>query len=91
MKVSIYDNRTYDDFTYFIKLNKNFYTLSDTTAKGYTKTYTIDFDKRNKETAFQKEKEKKEGKEKEIKTEKIQSGVYVMKFHLIDGKYYKNN
>ena len=88
---AIYDNRTYDDFTYFIKLNKNFYTLSDTTAKGYTKTYTIDFDKRNKETAFQKEKEKKEGKEKEIKTEKIQSGVYVMKFHLIDGKYYKNN
>ena len=71
MKVSIYDNRTYDDLTYFIKLNKNFYTLSDTTTKGYTKTYTIDFDKRNKETAFQKEKEKKKERKKKLKQKKF--------------------
>ena len=87
----IYDNRTYNEFSYFIKLDKNYYTLSETTAKGYTKTYTINFDKRNKESAFLKDKDKKEGKDKEIKLEKIQSGVYVMKFHLIDGKYYQDN
>jgi len=87
----IKDNRTYKEFQYFIPLDKNRYILSDTTAKGYTKTYLFDFDKRNKESAFKKDIEKNDGKEKSSKLEKIASGVYVLKFLLIAENYSQNN
>ena len=82
----VYDNRKYKEFKYFIKLDKNCYCLSEAYAKGATKTYTIDFNKKNKEDNENKEnKENRVNKEKkEIKLEKIQCGVYVMKFLLID-------
>ena len=87
----IKDNRTYKEFQYFIPLDKNRYTLSEQTAKGLTKTYLIDFDKRNKESSFKKDNEKNDGKEKTNKIEKIASGVYVLKFLLIAGNYSQNN
>ena len=50
----INDNRSYDEFTYFIELKKNL-ELSKVAAKGNTEIYEIEFDKRNKEKYFQKE------------------------------------
>ena len=50
----ISDNRSYDDFTYFIELKRNL-ELSKNGDKGNTDIYEIEFDKRNKEKYFQKE------------------------------------
>ena len=50
----ISDNRSYDDFTYFIELKRNL-ELSKTGAKGNTDIYEIEFDKRNKEKFFLKD------------------------------------
>lgn len=47
----ISDNRSSDEFTYFIELKKNL-ELSTLGAKGYTEIYNIQFDKRNKEKYF---------------------------------------
>jgi len=51
---TITDNRSYDEFTYFIELKRNL-ELSKTAAKGFTDIYEIEFDKRNKEKFFPKE------------------------------------
>ena len=83
----IKDNRTYKDFSYFIELDKN-YILSEEYAKGYTKIYNFNFDKRNKEYILQKDNEKNNEKKKEPKYQNIASGVYVFKFLLTDGSYY---
>ena len=47
----ISDNRTYEEFSYFIELKRNF-DLSKYGAKGETGIYEIQFDKRNKENYF---------------------------------------
>ena len=47
----IYENRNYDEFSYFIELKRNL-ELSKAAAKGYTDIYEIQFDKRNKEKFF---------------------------------------
>ena len=70
----IYDNRNYDEFSYFIELKRNF-ELSGSVASGFTNIYTIRFDKRNKENS------KKEN------IVDIASGVYIMKFKLTDRSY----
>ena len=96
----ISDNRTYDQFTYFIELKRNL-ELSDNGAKGYTGIYQIEFDKRNKEKLFQKEKSqnndtKTDNKNEEANKKKkdiimnIASGVYVMKFKLTQNSYIPN-
>ena len=83
----IKDNRTYKDFSYFIELDRN-YNLSEEFAKGPTKIYTFNFDKRNKEYIFKKDNEKNNEKKKESKLQNIASGVYVFKFLLTDGSYF---
>jgi len=96
---TIIDNRSYDEFTYFIELNRNL-ELSKSSAIGETNIYEIQFDKRNKEKFFPKENlnnsvrkdiTAKENKQEEIKSNqseknlmKIASGVYVMKFKLTE-------
>jgi len=95
----IYENRSYDEFSYFIELKSNL-ELSKAAAIGYTDIYEIQFDKRNKEKFFPKENlnnfvrkdiTAKENKQEEIKSNqseknlmKIASGVYVMKFKLTE-------
>ena len=51
---TISDNRSYDEFTYFIELKRNL-ELTKSVAKGFTDIYEIEFDKRNKEKNFPKE------------------------------------
>ena len=58
----ISDNRSYEEFSYFIELKRNL-ELSERGARGSTGIYEIQFDKRNKETSF-----KKEGSEKDDKS-----------------------
>ena len=74
--------------------------LSKTEAKGSTEIYEIQFDKRNKEKFFLKDKNEKEdiqninnneetkGKNSKIMT--IASGVYVMKFLLTQNSFIPN-
>ena len=99
----ISDNRSYAEFSYFIELKRNL-ELFDSKAKGFTEIYEIQFDKRNKEKAFQNEKndnqkeigfkenqnENKKEKKKENKILKIASGVYVMKFLLTKNSFIPN-
>ena len=97
---TISDNRNYEEFSYFIELNRNL-ELSKSSATGQTQIYEIQFDKRNKEKFFPKENistisrqntmkgnnSNNEG-EKPNKDDKnlikIASGVYVMKFLLTE-------
>ena len=51
---TISDNRSYDEFTYLIVLQRNL-ELSKSGATGNTSIYEIQFDKRNKEKYFQKD------------------------------------
>ena len=99
------DKRNYDEFSYFIELKRNL-ELQSSGAKGNTGIYEIQFDKRNKEKFFQKEKNEKDNIQKSInekennnedtkgKNEKnminIASGVYVMKFLLTEQSYIPN-
>ena len=99
----ISDNRTYDEFSYFIELKRNL-ELSKAGAKGNTEIYEIQFDKRNKEKFFQKDKdeikksgefkenpnEEKSEKNKANKIMRIASGVYVMKFLLTQTSFIPN-
>ena len=102
----ISDNRSYDEFSYFIELKRNL-ELSKAGARGNTEIYEIQFDKRNKEKFFQKEKnekddirksieykdnqnEEKNEKNKTNKIMKIASGVYVMKFLLTQTSFIPN-
>ena len=97
---TISDNRNYEEFTYFIELNRNL-ELSKSSATGQTQIYEIQFDKRNKEKFFPKEniptisrqntlKENNSNNEGEKLNKddknliKIASGVYVMKFLLTE-------
>ena len=86
----IYDNRSYDEFSYFIELKRNL-ELSGSNANGNTNIYKIKFDKRNKEKVFSKETKnepkKDDGKDKNNKIEEIASGVYIMKFKLTEISY----
>ncbi len=52
----ISDNRSYDEFSYFIVL-KRYVELSKIGTKSNTEFYEIQFDKRNKEKFLQKEKD----------------------------------
>jgi hypothetical protein len=58
----ISDNRSYEEFSYFIELKRNL-ELSGKGAKGNTGIYEIQFDKRNKEKFFQNEKNEKNEKD----------------------------
>ena len=58
----ISDNRSYEEFSYFIELKRNL-ELSGKGAKGNTDIYEIQFDKRNKEKFFQNEKNEKNEKD----------------------------
>ena len=51
---TISDNRNYEEFTYFIELNRNL-ELSKSSATNQTEIYEIQFDKRNKEKYFPKD------------------------------------
>ena len=65
----ISDNRSYEEFTYFIELKRNL-ELSKTGAKGTTDIYEIKFDNRNKEKLFPKESNDKNNSQKsDIKLE----------------------
>ena len=64
----ISDNRSYEEFTYFIELKRNL-ELSKTGAKGYTEIYEIQFDKRNKEKFFPKDNDKNNSQKSDIKLE----------------------
>lgn len=99
----ISDNRSYDEFTYFIELKRNL-ELSKSSANGFTDIYEIHFDKRNKEKIFQKETtqtntslNKEINQDNKIPSEanekykvNISSGVYVMKFQLTERSYIPN-
>ena len=95
----ISDNRSYEEFSYFIELKRNL-ELSKTEAKGSTEIYEIQFDKRNKEKFFLKDKNEKddiqninnneETKGKNSKIMTIASGVYVMKFLLTQNSFIPN-
>ena len=102
----ISDNRSYEEFTYFIELKRNL-ELSKTGAKGNTDIYEIQFDKRNKEKFFPKDNDKNNSQKSDIKLDKkyeevndknnkeiklmnIASGVYVMKFQLTERSYIPN-
>ena len=64
----ISDNRSYEEFTYFIELKRNL-ELSKTGAKGNTDIYEIQFDKRNKEKFFPKDNDKNNSQKSDIKLE----------------------
>ena len=89
----IIDNRTYEEFSYFIELKRNL-ELNKKTAIGNTEIYKIKFDKKNKEKIV-KDKDKKKDNQvsndknesKEVKGEMIASGVYVMKFSLTENSF----
>ena len=82
----IIDNRTYEEFSYFIELKRNL-ELNKKTAIGNTEIYKIKFDKKNKEKSA-KDKDKQDKKEsKEVEGEMIASGVYVMKFSLTENSF----
>ena len=82
----IIDNRTYEEFSYFIELKRNL-ELNKKTAIGNTEIYKIKFDKKNKEKSV-KDKDKQDKKEsKEVEGEMIASGVYVMKFSLTENSF----
>ena len=100
----ISDNRSYEEFSYFIELKRNL-ELTERGAKGSTGIYEIQFDKRNKETSFKKEAGEKDDKpnakslkennneetnKKNIKLMNIASGVYVMKFLLTQTSFIPN-
>ena len=100
----ISDNRSYEEFSYFIELKRNL-ELSGKGAKGNTDIYEIQFDKRNKEKFFQNEKNEKDEKKnannfkenhneksegKNIKVMNIASGVYAMKFLLTQNSFIPN-
>ena len=100
----ISDNRSYEEFSYFIELKRNL-ELTERGAKGSTGIYEIQFDKRNKETSFKKETGEKDDKpyakslkennneetnKKNIKLMNIASGVYVMKFLLTQTSFIPN-
>ena len=86
----IYDNRIYNEFSFFIELKENL-DLSGSGAIGFTNIYKIGFDKRNKERFFNKESKKESKKEdanqKKDTIEEIASGVYVMKFKLTERSF----
>lgn len=88
----IYDNRVYDEISYFIELRGNL-TLSKKICITDTEIYEIKFDKRNKEKYFtNKENQKITVKEnandnKTIEGEKIASGVYILKFALTQDSF----
>jgi hypothetical protein len=89
----IIDNRTYEEFSYFIELKRNL-ELNKKTAIGNTEIYKIKFDKKNKEKIV-KDKDKKKDNQvsndknesKEVKGEMIASGVYIMKFSLTENSF----
>ena len=83
---TISDNRNYEEFTYFIELNRNL-ELSKSSAITPTEIYEIQFDKRNKEKLFpippntSKPPTMIENNNNNNQI-KIASGVYIMKFLL---------
>ena len=88
--IEIADNRIYDEFSYFIELKPNLI-LSHKNAYKDTEIYKIKFDKKNKEKFFL-NKEKREIKNKninnkEIESEMIGSGVYILRFELTQLSY----
>ena len=81
----IYDNRNYEEFSYFIELKRNL-ELSKKQAIGNTGLYQIKFDKRNKEKKPIRNSEANK-ENKEVEGEMIASGVYVMKFSLTENSF----
>ena len=85
---TISDNRNYEEFTYFIELNRNL-ELSKSSAITPTEIYEIQFDKRNKEKLFPISNPPNTSKPPTMIENnnnnnqiKIASGVYIMKFLL---------
>ena len=87
---TISDNRNYEEFTYFIELNRNL-ELSKSSAITPTEIYEIQFDKRNKEKLFPISNPSNTSKPPTMIENnnnnnnnqiKIASGVYIMKFLL---------
>ena len=87
----IYDNRKYDEISYFIELkgslglNKN-YPIQD------TEIYKIHFNKKNKEKYFIKNNQKsilkeEENNKKNVEGELVGSGVYILKFSLTQNSF----
>ena len=64
----IYDNRNYEEFSYFIELKRNL-ELNKKTPIGNTEIYQIKFDKRNKERTLKEN--PKQNKKKEIGEELV--------------------
>ena len=87
----IYDNRNYDEFSYFIELKRNF-ELSGTAASGFTNIYNIEFDKRNKEKLTKDSKNEPKNDSNNISKNilTIASGVYILKFKLTERSYVKH-
>ena len=89
--VQIYDNRRYEEISYFIELKGNI-TLSKNHAIGKTEIYEIQFNENNREKYFKKNSKKIEitdeiKNDKIVEGKKIASGVYILKFSLTQGSY----
>jgi hypothetical protein len=88
----IYDNRVYDEISYFIELRGSL-KLYKKLCITDTEIYKIKFDKRNKEKYFiNKDNQKITVKEnandnKTVEGEKIASGVYILKFALTQDSF----
>jgi hypothetical protein len=83
----IKDNRTFEDFEYFIELKGN-YELTENYAEDFTEIYTFNFDKRNWEEEEENENNEGTNYSTELKEEKneyistIAGGIYSFKFKL---------
>ena len=83
---TIYDNRNYENFSYFIELKNNLQ-LAKTSPIGNTQIYEFNFDKRNKD---KKDKKNEVNENKNSDIIKIASGVYIMKFQLTEQSFIPN-
>ena len=83
---TIYDNRNYENFSYFIELKNNLQ-LAKTLPIGNTQIYEFNFDKRNKD---KKDKKNEVNENKNSNIIKIASGVYIMKFQLTEQSFIPN-
>jgi hypothetical protein len=91
----IKDNRTYEDFEYFIELKGNF-ELTENYAEDFTEIYTFNFDRRNWEEEEENENNEGTNYSTELKEEEnqyistIAGGIYSFKFKLSEASLLSN-
>jgi hypothetical protein len=91
----IKNNRSFEDFEYFIELKGN-YELTENYAEDFTEIYTFNFDKRNWEEEEENENNEGTNYSTELKEEKneyistIAGGIYSFKFKLSEASLLSN-